>query len=295
MRKTLNTVVIAAMAAAGGAFLAAMADAARRPGAGGVSRAADARRQARPERDLAGAERSQLRLEMHMARPALALRAGPTGRCRRRRCSRSARSARCRPASASSRAARFPTSRRRSPQKKENQDKWLERDPEIKCYLPGVPRATYMPQPFQILQSHERVLHRLPVRRRGAQHLSEGSGSAAGRFVDGPVGRPLGGRNASSSRSNGFNDSTWFDRAGNFHSDQLKVVERYTRTQPDVISYEATITDPETFTRPWKISMPLYRRAREERAADGLQVRGVRRGAAVRRVPEEAAERSERG
>ncbi len=57
-----------------------------------------------------------------------------------------------------------------------------------------------------------------------------------------------------------LNDQTWFDRAGNFHSDKLHVVERYTRTSPDVISYEATIEDPTVFTRPWKISMPLYRR-----------------------------------
>ena len=58
----------------------------------------------------------------------------------------------------------------------------------------------------------------------------------------------------------GFNDSTWFDRAGNFHSEALKVVERYTRTGTDVISYEATMEDPNTFTRPWKVSFPLYRR-----------------------------------
>ena len=58
----------------------------------------------------------------------------------------------------------------------------------------------------------------------------------------------------------GFNDSTWFDRAGNFHSEELHVVERYTRTAPDVVSYEATMEDPQTFTRPWKISLPLYRR-----------------------------------
>ena len=58
----------------------------------------------------------------------------------------------------------------------------------------------------------------------------------------------------------GFNDQTWLDRAGNFHSDALHVVERYTRTSPDVIAYEATIEDPKVFTRPWKISMALYRR-----------------------------------
>jgi hypothetical protein len=58
----------------------------------------------------------------------------------------------------------------------------------------------------------------------------------------------------------GLTDQTWFDRAGNFHSDAMKVTERYTRTSPDVISYEATIDDPKTFTRTWKMSMPLYRR-----------------------------------
>jgi hypothetical protein len=55
-------------------------------------------------------------------------------------------------------------------------------------------------------------------------------------------------------------DSTWFDRAGNHHSDKIRVVERYTRTSPDHLSYEATIEDPETFTKPWTIAMPLYRR-----------------------------------
>jgi hypothetical protein len=58
----------------------------------------------------------------------------------------------------------------------------------------------------------------------------------------------------------GFNDQTWFDRAGNFHSEQLHVVERFTLIGPDHIQYEATIEDPKIFTREWKISMPLYRR-----------------------------------
>ena len=57
-----------------------------------------------------------------------------------------------------------------------------------------------------------------------------------------------------------FNADTWFDHVGNFHSEQLHVVERYTMTDPDHIQYEATIEDPKVFTRPWKISMPLYRR-----------------------------------
>ena len=58
----------------------------------------------------------------------------------------------------------------------------------------------------------------------------------------------------------GLTDQTWFDRAGNFHSDAMKITERYTRTSPDVISYEAAIDDPKTFTRPWKMSLLLYRR-----------------------------------
>jgi hypothetical protein len=57
-----------------------------------------------------------------------------------------------------------------------------------------------------------------------------------------------------------FNEDTWFDRAGNFHSDELKVTERYTPTGPDHLMYEATIEDPKVFTRPWTIRMPLYRR-----------------------------------
>jgi hypothetical protein len=59
----------------------------------------------------------------------------------------------------------------------------------------------------------------------------------------------------------GFNDQSWFDRAGNFHSDELHVVERFTVTDPEHLAYEATIEDPKVFTRPWKMSMPLYRRA----------------------------------
>jgi hypothetical protein len=58
----------------------------------------------------------------------------------------------------------------------------------------------------------------------------------------------------------GFNDETWFDRSGNYHSDALHVVERYTPAGANVLNYEALIEDPKVFSRPWKISMPLYRR-----------------------------------
>ena len=71
----------------------------------------------------------------------------------------------------------------------------------------------------------------------------------------------------------GFNDQTWFDRAGNFHSEALHVVERYTPAGPDVLMYEATLEDPKVFTRPWKISMPLYRRV--EKNAQFLEFKCV--------------------
>ena len=58
----------------------------------------------------------------------------------------------------------------------------------------------------------------------------------------------------------GFNDLSWFDRAGNHHSDALKVTERYTLQGDNHIQYEATIEDPKTFQKPWQIRMPLYRR-----------------------------------
>ena len=72
---------------------------------------------------------------------------------------------------------------------------------------------------------------------------------------------------------NSFNDQTWFDRAGNFHSNALRVVERYTPAGPDRLDYEATIEDPGVFTRPWTIRLPLYRR--QERHAQLLEFKCV--------------------
>ena len=71
----------------------------------------------------------------------------------------------------------------------------------------------------------------------------------------------------------GFNDQTWFDRAGNFHSDALHVVERITAMGPDHLNYEATVEDSKVFSRPWKMSMPLYRR--KEKGARLLEFRCV--------------------
>ena len=57
-----------------------------------------------------------------------------------------------------------------------------------------------------------------------------------------------------------FRSQTRFDRSGNYHSTALHVIERYTMTDPDHLRYDVTIEDPQVFTRPWAISMPLYRR-----------------------------------
>jgi hypothetical protein len=143
--------------------------------------------------------------------------------------------------------------------KQENQENWLTRDPEIKCYLPGVPRATYMPFPFQIVQSDKAffISYEFAGAVRNVFYKDPGDPQ-----VDSWMGQSVGRWDGDTFviEVRGFNDQSWFDRAGNHHSASLKVTERYTMTDADHIQYEATIDDPETFTRPWKMSMPLYRR-----------------------------------
>jgi len=145
--------------------------------------------------------------------------------------------------------------------KKENFANRATADPEAKCYLPGVPRATYMPFPFQIIQTagHMAFVYEYvhAVRRVNVD------GSAHPR---GPIEWWMG---DSRGRWDGdtlvvdvthFTNRTWFDRAGNFHSEALHVIERYTPIGRDHLNYDVTIEDPTVFTRPWKMSMPLYRR-----------------------------------
>jgi hypothetical protein len=143
--------------------------------------------------------------------------------------------------------------------KKENQEHWMERDPEIKCFQPGVPRAMYMPYPFQIIQSATKV--NMVFEYANAQrtiHLNKMEEYPNVLWMGYSVGHWEG--DTLVVNVSDFTDATWFDRSGNFHSDALKVVERYTPMGKDVIRYEATIEDPQVFSRPWKISMPLYRR-----------------------------------
>ena len=133
-------------------------------------------------------------------------------------------------------------------------------DPEITCYMPGVPRATYMPFPFQIVQGtgpyiliayeYASTIRTIRMNFKEEAPTDSWMGWSRGRWEGDTLVVDV----------SGFNDYTWFDRAGNFHSDALHVVERYTPVSPYHIMYEATIEDPKVFTRPWKISLPLYRR-----------------------------------
>jgi hypothetical protein len=141
----------------------------------------------------------------------------------------------------------------------ENRANRLKLDPEVKCYLPGVPRATYMPFPFQIIQSQKHVM--LVYEYAGAVrtvYMTDQVEAPADSWMGWSNGRWEGETLVVDTK--GFNDLSWFDRAGNFHSDALHVVERFTARSPDTLNYEVTVEDPKVFTRPWKMSMPLYRR-----------------------------------
>src|SRR3989442_569358 len=143
--------------------------------------------------------------------------------------------------------------------KKENAEHWIDRDPELKCYLPGIPRAMYMPYPFQIVQSTNKVNIAYAFTSTARTiHLDKVEGPPDDTYMGQSVGRWEGDTLVVDVPN--FNGKNWFDRAGNFHSDALHLVERFTPITPDAIRYEVTIEDPKVFTRPWKISMPLYRR-----------------------------------
>ena len=166
----------------------------------------------------------------------------------------------------------IPYRREAQAKKKENYANRLKLDPEIRCYLPGVPRATYMPFPFQIIQSQKHIMM-----------VHEYAGAVRTIYMDNHIEAPadswMGWSNGHWEGetlvvdTKGFNDQSWFDRAGNFHSDALHVIERFTTRSPETLMYEVTIEDPNVFTRPWKMSMPLYRRV--ERNAALMEFRCV--------------------
>lgn len=144
-------------------------------------------------------------------------------------------------------------------QREQNRANWITADPEVRCYLPGIPRATYLPHPFKIVQNDDTLFFNYAY-----------AGAVRNVALADPGPAPLDSWMGQSWASwdndtlvietNGFNDRTWFDRSGNYHSDKLKVTERFTRTSDHTIDYSATIEDGEVFTRPWTIRMPLYRR-----------------------------------
>ena len=152
----------------------------------------------------------------------------------------------------------------------ENRKNWPSLDPEVKCYLPGVPRVTYLPYPFQILQYKDKILfvYQYSYARREI-HMTK--------HEEAPIDQWLGWSNGRWEGDTLVIDVTsliepptlrpdsplignWLDRMGNFYSEKLHVVERYTPIDATHLMYEVTLEDPSVYTRPWKISMPLYRR-----------------------------------
>ena len=140
----------------------------------------------------------------------------------------------------------------------DNRAKWPAADPEAKCYMLGVPRVTYHNMPFQIFQGEGDLLMVYPF-------------AAAQRVIymtdrsELPVDSWMGKSNGTWEgnilvvTTTAQNDQTWLDRAGNHHSNKLKVTERFSLLGPNHIWYEATLDDPLTYSRPWTIEMPLYR------------------------------------
>ncbi len=144
--------------------------------------------------------------------------------------------------------------------KSENFQAGQARDPLAQCYMPGVPRIMYLDFPFQIFQTPQTIamtfewsnVHRV-IHTDGTPHpdgLDFWMGDSRGRWDGDTLVVEV----------TNHNDKTWFDMAGNFHSDALKVIERYTLVDRDTIKYEAAIEDSKVFTKPWTISMPLSRR-----------------------------------
>jgi len=198
-------------------------------------------------------------LEAHVARPAMALRPGPHGPVPAAAVLALGAVGAVPPGMGVVEGGEIPYKPEALAIKKKNQEDWLNQDPEIKCYLPGVPRATYMPYPFQIVQSPTAMTFVYEYAGAVRNIYLKDPGPA---LADSWMGQSVAHWEGETLVVNvtDMNDRTWFDRAGDFHSDKLHVVERYTRTGPNEIQYEATIEDPSVFTRPWKISMPLYRR-----------------------------------
>jgi hypothetical protein len=155
---------------------------------------------------------------------------------------------------------------------RENFRNRLTLDPEVKCFMPGVPRGTYMPFPFQIIQSQSDIAI-------AYEYATANRVINMGKPKEAAVDTWMGTSNGKWEGDTlvvdvtGLNGQSWFDRSGNFMTENVHIVERYTLAGPDHMNYEATIEDPTIYTRPWKISLPLYRR--KERNAQMLEFKCV--------------------
>ncbi len=153
----------------------------------------------------------------------------------------------------------IPYKRKAQAQRDTNKANWLQSDPEIKCYLPGVPRANYMDFGFQIFHNRDALVfsyeyagavRNIHLSDPGPAPIDSWMGQSWMRWEDDTM----------VIETSGFNGQTWLDRAGNFHTDKLKVTERFTLISPHVMDYEATLEDANVYTRPWTIKMPIYKR-----------------------------------
>ena len=144
--------------------------------------------------------------------------------------------------------------------KQQNRAKQKTADPLEKCYMPGVPRIMYLNYPFQIFQTRDHVA--ITFEWSQVYRLIYTNGKPGPKGIDFWMGDSRGHWEGDTLVVDvtDHNDQTWFDKAGNYHSDALHVTERYTLLNADTLQYEATIEDPKVFTKPWKISMPLSRR-----------------------------------
>jgi hypothetical protein len=143
--------------------------------------------------------------------------------------------------------------------KKDNGEHWMERDPELKCYMPGVPRVIYMPYPIQIIQGADTIFETSEF---ASASRTIRMNSKEKSPTDTWMGWSIGHWEADTLIVEVTDqiDQTWLSRAGDFHSEKLHVTERYTLADKNTIRYEATMTDPDVYSRRWTISLPLYRR-----------------------------------
>jgi hypothetical protein len=137
------------------------------------------------------------------------------------------------------------------------------KDPVAYCFKPGVPRITYIPYPFQITQTSKMIQITYEfVHNYRSVYINESEHLPGIDFYNGDSRAKWEGDTLVVDVAN-FNDDpehpTWFDSTGNYHSDALHVVERWTRTGPDTMIYRATMEDRKVFSRPWTIEVLLYR------------------------------------